>query len=110
MTNDNMPPMLGLSGKTFWMAASDMSSLVDKKGAADTFIGNCTTSLTLNIEFDSKDKGHRVMVGTTREGMSGMLSGTRDVNNEIRDSEEAERTPAYIIDPSLCNARTGREL
>ena len=31
------------SGKTFWMAATDVSSLVGK-AAADTLIGNCTTA------------------------------------------------------------------
>jgi len=32
------------SGKTFWMAATDVSSLVGKEAAADTLIGNCTTA------------------------------------------------------------------
>ncbi len=87
MTNDIKPPMFGpsgvfdpttyepRSGKTFWMAATDVSSLADKEAAADTLIGNCTTSLPFNFEFDPKDNGHRVMLGTTREGMSAMLSG-----------------------------------
>lgn len=56
MTNDNKPPMFGpsgvfdpatyepRSGKTFWMAATDESSLVGKEAAADTLIGNCTTA------------------------------------------------------------------
>jgi hypothetical protein len=86
MTNDNKPPMFGpsgifdpatyepRSGKTFWMAATDVSSLADKEGASDTIIGNCTTSLPFNFEFDPKDNGHRLTFGTTREGMSGMLA------------------------------------
>jgi len=32
------------SGKTFWMAATDVSSLVGKEAAADTLIGSCTTA------------------------------------------------------------------
>lgn len=32
------------SGKTFWMAATDVSSLVGKEAATDTLIGNCTTA------------------------------------------------------------------
>lgn len=56
MTNDNKPPMFGpsgvfdpaiyepRSGKAFWMAASDVSSLANKEAAADTLIGNCTTA------------------------------------------------------------------
>ena len=56
MTNDEKPPMFGpsgvfdpatyepRSGKTFWMAATDVSSLVGKEAAADTLIGNCTTA------------------------------------------------------------------
>lgn len=43
------------SGKTFWMAAMDVSSLADKEAAADTFIGNCTTSIPFKFEFDAKD-------------------------------------------------------
>ncbi|WP_342769019.1 HepT-like ribonuclease domain-containing protein [Solilutibacter pythonis] len=56
MTNDSKPPMFGpsgvfdpatyepRSGKTFWMVATDVSSLVGKEAAADTLIGNCTTA------------------------------------------------------------------
>jgi hypothetical protein len=84
MTNDNKPPMFGpsgvfdpatyepRSGKTFWMAATDVSSLADKQAAADTLIGNCTTSIPFKFDFDPKDNGHTLMFGTTREGMSGM--------------------------------------
>lgn len=43
MTNDNKPPI--------WMAATDVSSLADKKAAADTFIGNCTTNIPFKFEF-----------------------------------------------------------
>lgn len=87
MTNDNKPPMFGpsgvfdaatyepRSGKTFRMAATDVSSLADKGAVADALIGNCTTSLPFKFEFDPKDNGHTIMFGTTREGMSGMLSG-----------------------------------
>ena len=86
MTNDNKPPMFGpssvfdpatyepRSGKTFWMAATDVSSLADKQTAANTLIGNCTTSLPFKSEFDSKDNGHTLMFGSTREGMSGMVA------------------------------------
>ena len=61
MTNDNKPPMFGPSGvfdpsthephsgKFFWMAATDVSSLADKAVAADTLIGNCTTSIPFNV-------------------------------------------------------------
>ncbi len=84
MTNDNKPPMFGpsrvfdpaayepRSGKTFWMAATDVSSLADKQAAADTLIGNCTTSIPL--KFDPKDNGHTLMFGSTREGMSVMVA------------------------------------
>ena len=87
MTNESKPSLFGpsgvfdpatyepRSGKTFWMAATDVSSLADKQAAADTLIGNCTTSIPLKVEFDPNDNGHTVMLGTTREGMSGMLSG-----------------------------------
>lgn len=56
MTHDSKPPMFGpsgvfdpatyepRSGKTFWMAATDVSSLVGKEAAADMLIGNCTTA------------------------------------------------------------------
>lgn len=83
MTN-NKPPMFGpsavidpatyepRSGKTFWMAATDLRSLVNKEAVADTIIGNCTTSIPLKFEFDPKDNGHTLMYGSTREGMSGM--------------------------------------
>ena len=86
MTNDNKPPMFGpsgvfdpaayesRSGKTFWMAATDVSSLADKQAAADTIIGNCTTSIPFKFEFDPKDNGHYLMFGSTREGMSGMAA------------------------------------
>ncbi len=74
--NDDKPPMFGpsclfdpatyepRSGKSFWMAAE-----------AAALIGNCTTSILFKYNFDPKENGHRVMLGTTREGMSGMLSG-----------------------------------
>ena len=86
MTNENKPPMFGpsgvfdpttyepRSGKTFWMAATDVSSLADKEAAADTLIGNCTTRLPFKFEFDPKDNGHYLMFGSTREGMSGMAA------------------------------------
>ncbi|MBU9388250.1 hypothetical protein KTE71_12065 [Burkholderia multivorans] len=86
MTNDIKPPMFGpsgvfdpttyepRSGKTFWMAATDVSSLVGKEAAADTLIGNCTTSIPFKFEFDPKDNGHYLMFGSTREGMSGMAA------------------------------------
>jgi len=86
MTNDNKPPMFGpsgvfdpttyepRSGKTFWMPSTDVSSLADKGAAADTLIGNCTTSLPLKFEFDPKDNGHTLMFGSTRNGMSGMVA------------------------------------
>jgi uncharacterized protein with HEPN domain len=78
--NDNKPPMFGpsgvfdpatykpCSGKTFWMAATDVSSLADKQAAADTLVGNCTTNLP--FKFDPKDNGHYLMFGSTREGMA----------------------------------------
>jgi hypothetical protein len=83
MTTDNKPPMFGpfgvfdpatyepRSGKTFWTAATDVSSLADKQAAAETLIGNCTTSIPFKFDFDPKDNGHTLMFGTTREGMSG---------------------------------------
>lgn len=83
MINDNKPPMFGpsavfdpathepRSGKSFWMAATDVSSLADKEAVAETLIGNCTTSIPLKFEFDPKDNGHTVVLGTTRNGMSG---------------------------------------
>lgn len=70
MTNDNKPPIFGRSGafdhatyeprsgKTFWMAATDVSSLADKQAAADALIGNCTTSFPLKFDFDPEDNGH----------------------------------------------------
>ena len=82
MTDLNKPPMFGPSGvfdpatyeprsdKTFWMAATDVSSLADKQVAADTLIGNCTTSIPFKFEFDPKDNGHTLMFGSTRDGMS----------------------------------------
>ena len=86
MTNDNKSPVLGhsgvfypatsepRSGKTFRMAATDVSSLADKQAAADTLIGNCTTSIPFKLDFDPKDNGHYLMFGSTREGMSGMAA------------------------------------
>lgn len=86
MTNDNRPPMFGpsgvfdpatyepRSGKTFWVAATDVSSLANKEPAADTLTGNCTTSIPLKFAFDPKDNGHYLMFGSTREGMSGMAA------------------------------------
>jgi hypothetical protein len=86
MTTDNKPPMFGpsgvfdpatyepRSGKTFWMAATDVSSLANKHVEAETLIGNCTTSIPFKFDFDPKDNGHTLMFGTTREGMSGMLA------------------------------------
>lgn len=83
---DNKPPMFGPSGvfdqatyepragKTFWMAATDVSSLANKGIAADTLIGNCTTSIPFKFEFDPQDNGHYIMFGSTREGMSGTVA------------------------------------
>ncbi|WP_323030445.1 hypothetical protein [Brachymonas denitrificans] len=48
-----------------------MSSLADKEAVAETLIGKCTTSIPLKFEFDPKDNGHTVVLGTTRNGMSG---------------------------------------
>lgn len=91
MTNDNKPPMFGpsavfdpatyepRSGKSFWMAETDTSSLTDKGAEAETLIGNCTTSLSFKFDLDPKDNGHTVMFGTTREGMSFSPVFTRDV-------------------------------
>ena len=82
MTNDSKPSMFGpsgvfdpatyeqRSGKTFWMAATDVSSLADKEAAVDKFTGNCTTSIPFRFEFDPKDNGHYLMFGSTREGMA----------------------------------------
>lgn len=39
--------------------------------SAEVVLSNCTTSLPFKFEFDPKDNGHAVMLGTTREGMSG---------------------------------------
>lgn len=86
MTNGNKPPMFGpsgvfepatyepRSGKTFWMAATDVSSLANKRVEAETLIANCTTSIPFKFDFDPKDNGHTLMFGTTREGMSGMAA------------------------------------
>ena len=86
MTNDSKPSMFGpsgvfdpatyepRSGKTFWMAATDVSSLASKGVEAKTLIGNTTTSLPFKFDFDRKNNGHTVMFGTTREGMSGMVA------------------------------------
>lgn len=85
-TNDNKPPMFGpsgvfdpatyepRSGKSFWMAGTDVSSLANKSVEAETLIGNCTTSIPFKFEFDPKDNGHYLMFGSTREGMSGMVA------------------------------------
>ena len=82
MTNDNKPPLFGptgvfdpatyepRSGKTFWMAATDVSLLADKEDAAETVIGNCTTSFPFKFKFDSKDNGHTMIFAPTRTGMS----------------------------------------
>lgn len=56
------------SGKTFWMAATDVSSLVGKEAAADTLIGNCTTArpasrFKFELELISSLSG-----GTVKEG------------------------------------------
>jgi len=32
-------------GKTFWMAATDITSLVGKASVAETMIGNCTKKI-----------------------------------------------------------------
>ena len=81
MINDNKPPMFGpsavfdpatyepRSGKSFWMVATDVSSLAGKEAVAETLIGNCTTSIPLKFEFNPKDNGHTVVLGTTRNGM-----------------------------------------
>lgn len=86
MTNDNKPPMFGpsgvfdpatyepRSGKTFWMAATDVSSLANKRVEAETFIGDCTTNIPFKFEFDPKDNGHYLIFGSTRLGMSGMVA------------------------------------
>lgn len=46
---------------------------------AETVLANCTTSLPFKFEFDPKDNGHTLFVGTTRQGMSGMPMLARDV-------------------------------
>ncbi len=42
---------------------------------AEVVMDNCTTNLPMKSYFDSDFKGHALMFGTTREGMSGMRSG-----------------------------------
>jgi len=86
MTTDNKPPMFSpsgvfdpvtyepRSGKTFWMAATDVSSLANKHVEAETLIGNCMTSIPFKFDFDPKENGHTLMFGKTREGMSGMAA------------------------------------
>lgn len=120
MTTDNKPPMFGpsgiidpatyepRSGRTVWMTTTDVSSLAVKDGAAHTIIGNCTTSLPFDFQFDSKDNGHGVMLSTTREGMSGMLPVTAHENDEQRESDAREDAPVtvHIVDPGPCNAQT----
>ena len=95
MTNDNKPPMFGpsgvfdpatyepRSGKTFWMAATDVSSLADKEAAADTLIGNCTTSIPFKFDFDSKDSGHTTLFAPTRAGMSADYSALALTDAEV---------------------------
>lgn len=68
MTNHINEPR---SGKSFWITATDVSSLADKQVAGDTIIGNCTTRLPFKHTFDQTDNGHTIMFDSTREGMSG---------------------------------------
>jgi hypothetical protein len=61
MANDNKPPLFGTSsvidlatyephsGKTFWMASTDVSDLDDKASQADIILGNCATSIPLKF-------------------------------------------------------------
>lgn len=56
------------SGKTFWMAATDVSSLVGKEAAADTLIGKLhdrTTSLPFKFELELISS---LSGGTVKEG------------------------------------------
>jgi hypothetical protein len=72
MANNNKPPMFGpsavldtagyvpRSGKSFRMAATDLSFLADKSVEANTVLGNCTTTIAPDIAGPS-------MVGETGE-------------------------------------------
>lgn len=82
MTNDNKPPMFGpsaafdpathepRSGKSFWMAESDMSSLANKNAEAETLIGNCTTTIPLKLDFHDGEISHSVVIAPSGKGMS----------------------------------------
>ncbi|HXG72352.1 MAG TPA: hypothetical protein VNJ04_17240 [Gemmatimonadaceae bacterium] len=110
MTSDNKPPMFGpsdvfdpashvpRSGKAFWMAATDVSSLTDKEGAAETIIGNCTTSLPFKFEFDPKDSGHTLMFGSTRNGMSAL-------SEELQDQYVRAGGTLHVVDKGKTSGR-----
>lgn len=56
------------SGKTFWMAATDVSSLVGKEAAADTLIGNCTTARPASRSKFELELISSLSGGTVKEG------------------------------------------
>lgn len=84
MTNDNKPPMFGpsatfdpvthepRSGKSFWKAESDISSLANKSAVAETIIGNCTTTIPLKLDLHGGEFGHSVVIAPSGNGMSVM--------------------------------------
>jgi hypothetical protein len=83
MTTDSTPPIFGpsavidpatytpRSGKTFVLQEALRRFPPSTPLTAEVVLGNCTTSLPFKFEFDPKDNGHTLMLGTTREGMSG---------------------------------------
>jgi len=84
MTNDNKPPMFGPSsvidsaadepgqGKSALMNEIVSELAAKPRSFADAVIGNCTTGIQLKFEFDTKDPGHRLILGSTRQGMSAL--------------------------------------
>ncbi len=61
---------------------------------AETVLGNCTTSLPFNFEFQPGDNGHTVVFAPTRSGMSMDYSALRLTDAEFAkvkvDSSEEE--------------------
>ena len=81
MTDDNKPPMFGpsvvidpanhepRSGKSALMSQM-VAELAGKANAAETILGNCTTTIPLKFDFDGADTRHTVVIGPTGKGMS----------------------------------------
>ena len=97
MSNDNKPPMFGpstvfdtatyepRSGKSFWMAGTDVSSLANKRVETEVLIGNCTTSIPFKfLSTEERLRGLQVLFAEADAcKVSSNHARVADISNQI---------------------------